>query len=98
MTNRQGTSNLTGDFYLTWLIDRAGNLRTKAFTRTIDRFDENQGLQESGIGIYYKEDFNSFKDILRNIRERFRRKKNKEKFVTSPGETSENEKQEHKTE
>lgn len=98
MTNRQGTSNLTGDFYLTWLIDRAGNLRTKAFTRTIDRFDENQGLQESGIGIYYKEDFNSFKDILRNIRERFRRKKNKEKFVTSPGETSESEKQEHKTE
>lgn len=98
MTNRQGTSNLSGDFYLTWLIDRAGNLRTKAFTRTIDRFDENQGLQESGIGIYYKEDFNSFKDILRNIRERFRRKKNKEKFVTSPGENAQEEKQENKTE
>ncbi len=98
MTNRQGTSNLSGDFYLTWLIDRAGNLRTKAFTRTIDRFDENQGLQESGVGIYYKEDFNSFKDILRNIRERFKRKKNKEKFVTSPGENSKEEKQENKTE
>ncbi|UKI39713.1 MAG: translocation/assembly module TamB domain-containing protein [Alistipes putredinis] len=50
-------SNLTGDFYLTWLIDRAGNLKLKGFSQTIDRFDENQGLQENGIGIYYKKDF-----------------------------------------
>ena len=69
MTNRTA-NNLTGDFYLTWLIDQAGNLKAKAFTRTIDRFDENQGLQESGLGIYYKEDFNTVGDIVRNIRAR----------------------------
>jgi hypothetical protein len=74
------TSNLTGDFYLTWLIDRAGNLKFKAFSRTIDRFDENQGLQEYGVGLYYVEDFNTVKDIVRNMKERFsglRRKQRK---------------------
>ncbi|MDE7005424.1 MAG: hypothetical protein K2O82_02740, partial [Alistipes sp.] len=45
------------------------------FTQTIDRFDENQGLQETGIGIYYKEDFNNFRDLRRRVRERFTNKK-----------------------
>lgn len=64
-------SNLMGEAYITWLIDRAGNLKLRGFTQTIDRFDENQGLQESGIGIYYKEDFSTFRDIVRNFKERF---------------------------
>lgn len=64
-------SNLSGDFYLTWLIDRQGNLKLKVFSQTIDRWDENQGLQESGIGIYYKKDFNTFGDVVRGIKERF---------------------------
>ncbi|MCH5329525.1 MAG: translocation/assembly module TamB domain-containing protein [Alistipes sp.] len=64
-------SNLMGEAYLTWLIDRAGNLRLKGFTHTIDRFDENQGLQETGIGIYYKESFNNLKDLKQRVRDRF---------------------------
>ena len=63
--------------YITYLIDRAGTLKLKAFTQTIDRFDENQGLQETGIGIYFKEDFNNFRDLRRRIRERFTNKKRK---------------------
>ncbi len=63
--------NFTGDFYLTGIVDRRGTLRAKAFTRTITRFDENQGLQESGAGIYFSEDFNNFGDIFR----RWKRKK-----------------------
>ncbi len=78
LTDRNA-SNLSGDFALTWLIDRPGNLRLKGFSRTIDRFDsENQGLQESGIGIYYKEDFNVLGDIVRNFRERFSRKEKRQ--------------------
>ena len=73
------TSNFTGEAYLTWLIDRAGTLRLKGFTHTIDRFDENQGLQETGIGIYFKEDFNNAKDLRQRLKHRFKReKKNKE--------------------
>ncbi|MDR2885587.1 MAG: translocation/assembly module TamB [Rikenellaceae bacterium] len=69
------SSNLTGDFALRYLVDRAGNLQGKIFSRTINTYDENQGLQETGVGIYYHEDFNSVGDIRRNIRERFARNK-----------------------
>ena len=69
------TSNFTGEAYLTWLIDRAGTLRLKGFTHTIDRFDENQGLQETGIGIYFKEDFNNAKDLRYRLKNRFKREK-----------------------
>ncbi len=68
-------SNLTGDFALRYLVDKAGNVQAKVFSRTIDTYDENQGLQESGVGIYYHEDFNTVGDIVRNMKSRFSRKK-----------------------
>lgn len=68
-------SNFAGEAYITWLIDRAGTLRLKGFTHTIDRFDENQGLQETGLGIYYKEDFDNARDFKRRVINRFKRKK-----------------------
>ena len=74
------SSNFTGEAYVTWLIDRAGVLRLKGFTHTIDRFDENQGLQETGIGIYFKEDFNNNRDLIHRLKHRFKReKRNKQK-------------------
>lgn len=72
-------SNFMGEAHVTWLIDKSGNLRLKAFTQTIDRFDENQGLQETGIGISYKENFNNFKDLKQRIRDRFTNKKRQKK-------------------
>lgn len=72
-------SNFTGEAYLTWLIDRAGTLRLKGFTHTIDRFDENQGLQETGIGIYFKEDFNNARDLRYRLKNRFKREKKENK-------------------
>lgn len=62
--NTRTDNQLTGDFALTYIFDRIGNLRAKAFTRTIDRFDENQGLQESGVGLYYKKDFDTFRELF----------------------------------
>ena len=69
------TSNFTGEAYLTWLIDRAGMLRLKGFTHTIDRFDENQGLQETGLGIYFKEDFENGRNLQQRVASRFKREK-----------------------
>ena len=80
-TNAQQMSSFMGEAYITWLIDRAGTLRLKGFTQNIDRFDENQGLQETGIGIYYKEDFNNFRDLRRRVRERFMSKKKRERLA-----------------
>lgn len=71
-------SNFLGEAYITWLIDRNGNLKLRGFTQTIDRFDENQGLQETGIGIYYKEDFDNWSDLKRRVKERFMSKRRRE--------------------
>lgn len=75
--NYRTANSITGDATLSLLLDEAGNFRLQAFSRTIDRFDEYQGMQESGIGIFYRENFDDFADLRRILRERFTRKKKK---------------------
>ena len=70
-----------GEAYVTWLIDRAGTLKLKGFTQTIVRFDENQGLQETGIGIYYKEDFNNLKDLKERLKNKFRSRRKRQQLL-----------------
>ena len=77
--NNSAMSNFMGEAYITYLIDRAGALKLRAFTQTIDRFDENQGLQETGLGIYFKEDFDNFRDFRQRIKERFTNRKRRER-------------------
>jgi hypothetical protein len=67
----QNASNFVAEGFITWLIDPDGAFRLKGFTQTIDRYGENQGMQESGIGLYYGESFNTFRDLGRSIRNRF---------------------------
>ncbi len=73
-------SNLSGDFFLTWLLNRAGTLKLKGFSQTITRFDENQGLQESGVGLYFQKDFNTLRDLFT------RKKKKNRKFASDSDE------------
>ena len=61
----EGNNQLTGGGALTLLLDKTGNFILKGFSRTIDRFDENQGLQENGVGIYYRRSFDRFSDLWR---------------------------------
>lgn len=58
----------TGDANLTWTLNKAGTLKVKGFTRAIDRFDETQGLQESGVGVYFRQDFQSLADLKSRYR------------------------------
>ncbi len=69
--SENGSSNFVGEAYLTWLIDRAGALRLRGFTQTIDRYDENQGLQETGIGVSYSENFENLTDLRAKVKARF---------------------------
>ncbi len=80
MAQSSNMSNFMGEAYITWLIDRAGALKLRGFTQTIDRFDENQGLQETGVGIYYKEDFDNWADLKRRIKERFMSRRRREQL------------------
>ncbi|MFI3287813.1 MAG: hypothetical protein R3Y61_04970 [Rikenellaceae bacterium] len=60
------------DAYLTWIINPSGTLKLKGFTRTIDRFDETQGMQESGVGVYFTQDFNNFEDLKKRLEKSFK--------------------------
>ena len=59
---------LSVDGYVTWVLNKSGSLKLKGFTRTIDRFDESQGLQDNGVGIYYRQEFQSWKDLQQRYR------------------------------
>lgn len=65
----ENVKSFSTDISLTWLINQASNLDAKAFTRQINTFDENQGLQETGVGIYYTDNFNRFKDLIFKYRQ-----------------------------
>ena len=64
-------SNFVGEAFITWLIDSDGAFRLKGFTQTIDRYGENQGMQEAGLGVYYSESFNTFGDLWHSLKQRF---------------------------
>ena len=76
--SRQNASNFVGEAFITWLIDPDGTLRFKGFTQTIDRYGENQGMQETGIGLYYSESFNTFSDLAKSLRNKFNNKERRE--------------------
>ena len=67
----QKASNFVGEAFITWLIDPEGVMRFRGFTQTIDRYGENQGMQESGIGFYYNESFNTFAELRQSLKQRF---------------------------
>lgn len=54
---------LSVDANLTWVLNKSGSLKVKGFTRTIDRFDESQGLQDNGVGIAYRQEFQNLRDL-----------------------------------
>ncbi len=66
--SRQNPSNFVGEAFITWLIDPDGTLRFRGFTQTIDRYGENQGMQETGVGLYMGESFNTFKEFGQSLR------------------------------
>lgn len=67
-TNNQ-SSPFTGGGNVTVLLNKSGNLSLKGFTRVIDRFDETQGLQESGVGVYFKQDFQNWEDLRKRYKD-----------------------------
>ncbi|CDN31983.1 hypothetical protein BN938_1904 [Mucinivorans hirudinis] len=69
----------SGEGYLTYILNKAGSLQLKGFTRVIERFDETQGLQETGIGLYYRKDFQTFSDLFLKANKRQQQKQQQKK-------------------
>ena len=64
-TTNSSASPFTGGGNVTVMLNKSGTLALKGFTRVIDRFDETQGLQESGLGLYFRQDFQNWEDLIR---------------------------------
>ena len=75
----QNASNFIAEGFISWIIDPEGVFRLKGFTQTIDRYGENQGLQESGVGFYCRESFNTFGELYQKWSRRFKNSEGKKR-------------------
>lgn len=80
--NETNQSSLIGDVNLEYLLNQSGTFRINIFNESNDQStiqSAKQGLFTQGIGLYYKEDFSSFKDFkaIQYFLDIFRKKKNK---------------------
>ncbi|MEF8984462.1 MAG: hypothetical protein V5A51_07700, partial [Bacteroidales bacterium] len=73
------SSEFIGDFRVDWKLTTNGKLRLKFFNRNSDRliYEETRYIQ--GAGLFYREEFNSFKELFRDIAKKLSFKNNKEK-------------------
>jgi len=61
----QNTSNsVVGNVNVDIKINKKGNLRVRGFNRVNDSDVEYNALYTQGVGLYYREDFDSFTELL----------------------------------
>ena len=58
-------SKIIGDFDLEYLLTESGKIRGKFYSHTIDRAQLKEAKTTQGLGIVYKEDFNSVGEMFR---------------------------------
>lgn len=76
----QQSSQVVGDFLLEYKVTSDGSVRGKAFNRsnTFDPVNETQAPYTQGVGIMYREDFNSIHHLGCRIRRKFTSKERRE--------------------
>ncbi len=57
-------SKFIGDFDLEYLLIESGKLRAKTYSHTIDRAQLKEAKSTQGVGLIYKEDFESVSDMI----------------------------------
>lgn len=62
--NQLANSNFVGDFNIQWLLTPSGNIRLKAYNMTNDRYFAKTTFNTQGLGIIYKREFNSWRDLF----------------------------------
>lgn len=60
----ENTSNIVGDFSVDIKLTQSGKLRMKAFNRANDNRLYELAPYTQGIGLFYREDFNSFEELM----------------------------------
>lgn len=75
-SQNQNTSNLVGDFNVEVKASRDGRIRLKAFNRSNNNslINNVNSPYTQGVGVFYREDFNTWSEFGRKIRNLFRKK------------------------
>lgn len=73
--NPTANTNFVGDFDIEYLLTKAGDIRLKAYNQTNDRYFTKTTLTTQGIGLIYKKDFNTWKELFKR---RFKKAKDKQ--------------------
>ncbi len=79
-TSTQDPNEIVGYVSVEVKVDKSGKLRLKAFTRPNDKmiYEESTNY-ETGIGIFFREEFDSFGELLKSYWDKlFKKKNNKE--------------------
>ena len=75
-----------GDFQVDVKVSKDGRLRFKAFNKTINNsiLNNYNSPYTQGIGIFYREDFNTFGELFQRFRQRFGKKEEQHDAMVSP--------------
>jgi hypothetical protein len=69
------TNDIVGDFDVEVKLNKSGKLRFKVFNRANDKLIYKESLYTQGVGLFYREEFNTFSELFKKI---FNPKKTKE--------------------
>ena len=59
--------NLVGDVEVQWKLNKKGSLRIKGFSRKNTDLEAEYGPYTTGAGIFYTEEFDTFRELMRKI-------------------------------
>ena len=76
--NQYGSEDFIGDFDLEYKLIESGRLRLKAYNKTNDRL-YSTALYTQGLGIMYREDFDTWNNLFKYYKEVFRKRTPEEK-------------------
>ncbi len=67
----QNASNLVGDVKIEWKLTKDGRFRIKAYNKSNNvSYFENNAPFTQGVGIFFRKEFDSFKDLFRSKKRR----------------------------
>jgi hypothetical protein len=78
------TNSMVGDLEVQYKVTQKGNFRVKGFSRKNNEIETEYGPYTAGVGVFYTQEFNTFKEMITDIwrkvtlqalRERKRKKK-----------------------
>lgn len=77
--NPVANRNFIGDFELQWLLNKAGTVSLKAYSKTNDRYFSKTNLTTQGAGIMLRHDFNKWLWWKKNDKQKKKRKRDTSK-------------------